>query len=61
MKIGCLNPTDENLFDTLEKDYIGRTTDVINFVRIICAIDGGSHILHYAGARLLLCLFAFEK
>lgn len=44
MKIGCLNPTDENLFDTLEKDYIGRTTDVINFVRMICAIDGGSSI-----------------
>lgn len=44
MKISCLNPTDENLFDTLEKDYIGRTKDVINFVRMIFAIDGGGSI-----------------
>lgn len=44
MKASCLKPTDKNLLDTFENDYIGRKEDVINFVRLICAIEGGVSI-----------------
>ena len=44
MKASCLKPTDKNLLDTFENDYIGRKEDVINFVRLICANEGGQLI-----------------